>query len=70
MKDGLWEDLKLRKLTDGLNEVKVSKGVLDCLDMRHHLDEGQFWTTTDALTFLLAGACRRKVERAELVGIF
>ena len=35
-------------LLDELNEVKVSKGILDCLDTRHHPDDGQFLTTTDS----------------------
>jgi len=33
-----------------LNDVKVSKGVLGCLDTGHHPDEGQFLTTTCTIT--------------------
>ena len=36
---------RVREVADGLNNVEVSKGVLDYLDTRHHLDEGQFFTT-------------------------
>jgi len=43
MEGGFREDLVWRMLLDGLNDVKVSKGVLGCLDTRHYLDEGQFW---------------------------
>jgi len=34
---------------DGLSDAEVSKGVLDCLKMCHHLDEHQFFTTTVTL---------------------
>ena len=47
-KGGLREDLEWRKLLDGLDDVEVSKGVLSYLDMRHHPDEGQFLTITNA----------------------
>ena len=40
------EDLEWQKLMDELNDVEVSKGVLGCLDKRHHYDEGHFLTTT------------------------
>ena len=44
--DGLWEDLEWHELLDGLNDLKVSKGVLSYSYTRHHLDEDQCLTTT------------------------
>ena len=58
MNNRLRENLEWQKLLDGLNDVKVSKGMFGCLDTRHHLDEGQFLTTTDTPTL----SCAEPVE--------
>jgi len=42
---------------------------INYMDTWQHLNEGQFLTTIDAPALSLAGACRRKVERVELVEI-
>jgi len=46
MKGRLPEDLEWRKLLNGLNNVKVSKGMLGYSDTRHCPDQCQFLTTT------------------------
>ena len=35
-----------RRLLGVLNDAEASNGGLDCSEMRHHLDEDQFLTTT------------------------
>jgi len=54
-----------------MNDVEVSKGVLGCLNTRHHLDKGQLLTTTDASPlFRLVEHAKGKLEEKSWQEIF
>ena len=51
VEDKLQKDLEWRMLFDRSHDMKVSKGVLGCLDTHHHLNEDQFLTTASKTNY-------------------